>query len=396
MSNMTWIVFKKEIIDLFRDRKAFLSAVILPIFILPIMMLILGGSAASNTNTVKEGLRIAIVGEQNSSLENVLKQDPNIQIVKVDSPEQALQNEQIYLYLDIPQNFDTNIKTKDGSSSVSIYFDNTSQKSQIALSQIEGVINQYNEAEVSGRLKDLGVSDSLLTPVSVNPIGVGIKSEKEAHALQLVAMLLPMFVLVYAAQGGAAAATDLAAGEKERGSLEPLLSTRASRSSILLGKLIAITVMGILSTLSGFIGLIVSMIVPNSLLMTEGGIVLQPEAIVIIAILAILITLSFSALQLAISVYAKSFKEAQTYLGFLTFAPMIISYGTMYMDASGMGLLLYNIPILNAVLVMKEAIFGIYDPMHLVLTFVWSVIYIILALVLAKYMFNREEALFRS
>ncbi|WP_297518948.1 ABC transporter permease [uncultured Clostridium sp.] len=396
MSNMTWIVFKKEITDLFRDRKAFLSAVILPIFLLPVMMLILGSSAASNTNVVKQGIRIAIVGEQNSSLENVLKQDSNIQIIKTDNPEQSLQNEQIYLYLNVPQNFDANIKNKDGSAKVNIYFDNTSQKSQIALAQIEGIINEYNEAEVGGRLKSLGVSESLLTPVSVNAIGVGIKSEKEAHALQLVAMLLPMFVLVYAAQGGAAAATDLAAGEKERGSLEPLLSTSASRASILMGKLMAITVMGILSTLSGFIGLIVSMIVPNSLLMTEGGIVLQPEAIVIIAILAILITLSFSALQLAISVYAKSFKEAQTYLGFLTFAPMIISYGTMYMDASGMGAFLYNIPILNAVLVMKEAIFGIYDPMHLILTFVWSVIYIILALVLARYMFNREEALFRS
>ena len=192
------------------------------------------------------------------------------------------------------------------------------------------------------------------------------------------------------------AATDLAAGEKERGSLEPLLSTRASRASILMGKLLAITVMGILSTISGFIGLMVSMIVPNSLLMTEGGIVLQPKAIIVIAVLAILITLSFSALQLAISVYAKSFKEAQTYLGFLTFAPMIISYGTMYLDASGMGVLLYNIPILNAVLVMKEAIFGIYDPVHLILTFIWSIVYIVLALVLAKYMFNREEALFRS
>ena len=396
MSNMTWIVFKKEMIDLFRDRKAFLSAVILPIFLLPIMMFILGGSAASNTNTVKQGLKIAITGEQNSSLENILKQDTNIQIVNIDNPEEALQNEEIYLYLDIPKNFDENIKKKDGSSSISIYYDNTSQKSQIALGEIESVINKYNEREVSDRLKNLGVSDALLTPVNVNPIGVGIENQTEARALQLVAMLLPMFVLVYAAQGGAAAATDLAAGEKERGSLEPLLSTRASRASILVGKLIAITVMGILSTLSGFIGLVVSMIVPNSLLRTEGGFVLQPEAIIIIVVLAILITLSFSALQLAISVYAKSFKEAQTYLGFLTFAPMIISYGTMYLDANGLGVLLYNVPILNAVLVMKEAIFGIYSPIHLILTFIWSVIYIILALLLARYMFNREEALFRS
>lgn len=396
MNNMTWIVFKKEIVDLFRDRKAFLSAVILPIFLLPVMMFIFGASAASSSNSVKDGLRVAIVGEANSSLQQVLAKDPNVQIIKTDKPEEALQNEEIYLYLDIPQNFDKTINSKEGTANVKIYYDNTSQKSQIAMATIEGIINQYNEAEVGGRLKALGVSESLLTPVNVDSIGVGVKSETEAHALQLIAMLLPMFVLVYAAQGGMAAATDLAAGEKERGSLEPLLSTRASRASILMGKLLAITVMGILSTISGFIGLLVSMIVPNSLLMTEGGIVLQPKAIIVIAVLAILITLSFSALQLAISVYAKSFKEAQTYLGFLTFAPMIISYGTMYLDASGMGVLLYNIPILNAVLVMKEAIFGIYDPVHLILTFIWSIVYIVLALVLAKYMFNREEALFRS
>lgn len=396
MSNMTWLVFTKEMKDLFRDKKAFLSAVILPIFLLPVMMFVLGGSAASNSNTVNQGLRIAIIGEQNSSLQNVLEQNANVEIVNTQNPKEALQNEQIYLYIDIPQNFDKTVESKEGTANISIYYDNTSQKSQIALAQVEGIINQYNETEVGGRLNSIGVSNSILTPVNVNTVGVGIKSEKEARALQLVAMLLPMFVLIYAAQGGAAAATDLAAGEKERGSLEPLLSTRASRSSILVGKLLAITVMGILSTLSGFVGLIVSMIVPNSLLMTEGGIVLQPEAIAIIAILAILITLSFSALQLAISVYAKSFKEAQTYLGFLTFAPMIISYGTMYLDSNGLGLLPYNIPILNAVLVMKEAIFGIYDPMHLILTFVWSIIYIIIAIVLARYMFNREEALFRS
>ena len=138
------------------------------------------------------------------------------------------------------------------------------------------------------------------------------------------------------------------------------------------------------------------MFIPNSLFMNTDGLALSPEAIIIIAALAILITLSFSALQLAISVFAKSFKEAQTYLGFLTFAPMIVSYGTMYLDSTGSSLLLYNIPIINAVLVMKEAIFGIFVPMHLILTFTWSIVYIILAVLLARYMFNREDVLFRS
>ena len=396
MNSMSWLVFKKEMRDLFRDRKAFLGAVLLPIFILPFILYIIGGSAASNTNAVKDGLRIAIVGNQNSSLEQALEQVNGIQIINVSNPEQALKDNEIYLYLDIPNNFNSAIASKDGSANLKIYYDNTSQKSQIALSTLEEVISGFSKQTVSNRLSSLGVDNNLLNPINIEPVGVGIQNENEAHSLQLIAMLLPMFVLAYAAQGGAAAATDLAAGEKERGSLEPLLSTRASRSSILIGKLAAITLMGILSTLSGFIGVLVSMFIPNSLFMNTDGLALSPKAIIIIAALAILITLSFSALQLAISVFAKSFKEAQTYLGFLTFAPMIVSYGTMYLDSTGSSLLLYNIPIINAVLVMKEAIFGVFIPMHLILTFTWSIVYIILAVLLARYMFNREDALFRS
>ncbi|WP_066870913.1 ABC transporter permease [Clostridium mediterraneense] len=396
MNSMSWLVFKKEMRDLFRDRKAFLGAVLLPIFILPFILYIIGGSAASNTNAVKDGLRIAIVGNQNSSLEQALEQVNGIQIINVSNPEQALKDNEIYLYLDIPNNFNSAIASKDGSANLKIYYDNTSQKSQIALSTLEEVISGFSKQTVSNRLSSLGVDNNLLNPINIEPVGVGIQNENEAHSLQLIAMLLPMFVLAYAAQGGAAAATDLAAGEKERGSLEPLLSTRASRSSILIGKLAAITLMGILSTLSGFIGVLVSMFIPNSLFMNTDGLALSPKAIIIIAALAILITLSFSALQLAISVFAKSFKEAQTYLGFLTFAPMIVSYGTMYLDSTGSSLLLYNIPIINAVLVMKEAIFGVFVPMHLILTFTWSIVYIILAVLLARYMFNREDALFRS
>lgn len=396
MNSMSWLVFQKEIKDLFRDRKAFLSAVLLPIFLLPLIMYVFGSSLASNSNAVKEGLKIAIVGNQNSSIEKVLKQDKSIQIVKVEDTKEALKSEEIYLYLDIPDDLDSKIDSKDGSANLKIYYDNTSQKSQIALSTIEAIINQYSNQKVSQRLSALKVDNNLLNPIKIEPVGVGIENQDEAHAMQFLAILLPMFVLMYAAQGGAAAATDLAAGEKERSSLEPLLSTKASRSSILIGKLGAITVMGILSTISGFIGFLVAMLLPNSLLMTDGGMVLKTNAIIVIVVLAILITLSFSALQLAVSVFAKSFKESQTYLGFLTFAPMIISYATMYLDTKGTSLVLYNVPILNAVLVMKEVIFGVYDSIHLALTFGWSIVYIVLAVLLARYMFNREDVLFRS
>lgn len=396
MNSMTWIIFKKEMSDLFRDRKAFLSSVVLPLILIPAIMFIIGTALSKNQQDVTSKLNIAIVGEQNTGLEQMLKADPSVNIIDVKNAREALNNEEIYLYIDMPSDFQSTVDSKEGSSNIKIYFDNTSQKSSIALSSIENLISEYSTQVVSQRLKNIGVKDSILKPIKVEPMGIGANSESEAKSLQMISMLLPMFVLIYAAQGGIAAATDLGAGEKERGSLEPLLSTRASRSSILIGKLGAITVMGIMSTISGLLGVIIAFFVPNSMMMLDGGMALQWTAVGVIAILSILITLSFSALQLAISVYSKSFKEAQTYLGFILFAPMIISYLSMAVDIKGASALLFNVPIFNDVLLMKEVIVGIYNPLHIALTFGWSIIYIILAVLLARYMFNKESVLFRS
>ncbi|MFR5266332.1 ABC transporter permease [Clostridium sp.] len=396
MNSMTWIVFKKEMSDLFRDRKSFLSAVVLPIILIPAIMFIIGTALSRNQQDVTSKLNIAIVGEQNTGLESMLKANPNVNIIPVKNPQEALNNEEIYLYIDIPNNFESTVNSQEGSSKIKIYFDNTSQKSSIAMGSIENLINEYNTEVVSKRLKNMGVKDSMLKPVTIESMGIGAQNEAAAKSIQMISMLLPMFVLIYAAQGGIAAATDLGAGEKERGSLEPLLSTRASRSSILIGKLGAITVMGILSTISGLAGVIIAFFVPNSMMRLNGGMALEWGAVGVIAILSILITLSFSALQLAISVYAKSFKEAQTYLGFVLFAPMIISYVSMAIDTKGAASILFNIPIFNDVLLMKEVIVGIYNPVHMALTFGWSIVYIVLAVLLARYMFNKESVLFRS
>ena len=396
MNSMTWIVFKKEMSDLFRDRKSFLSAVVLPIILIPAIMFIIGTALSRNQQDVTSKLNIAIVGEQNTGLESMLKANPNVNIIPVKNPQEALNNEEIYLYIDIPNNFESTVNSQEGSSKIKIYFDNTSQKSSIAMGSIENLINEYNTEVVSKRLKNMGVKDSMLKPVTIESMGIGAQNEAVAKSIQMISMLLPMFVLIYAAQGGIAAATDLGAGEKERGSLEPLLSTRASRSSILIGKLGAITVMGILSTISGLAGVIIAFFVPNSMMRLNGGMALEWGAVGVIAILSILITLSFSALQLAISVYAKSFKEAQTYLGFVLFAPMIISYVSMAIDTKGAASILFNIPIFNDVLLMKEVIVGIYNPVHMALTFGWSIVYIVLAVLLARYMFNKESVLFRS
>src|SRR3712207_8932641 len=94
----------------------------------------------------------------------------------------------------------------------------------------------------------------------------------------MLSMMLPMMLIIFAASGPIAAATDLGAGEKERGTLEPLLTTQASRMSLLWGKFLAITVMGILTTLAFLGGLIISMkMSPNMFAGMKGGFGLRSE-----------------------------------------------------------------------------------------------------------------------
>ena len=123
-----------------------------------------------------------------------------------------------------------------------------------------------------------------------------------------------MMLVIFAASGPIASAVDLGAGEKERGTLEPLLTTQASRMSLLWGKFLAITTMGVMTSIAFIGGLAVSMQMSPEAFgyeVNEATLALEPAAFVIIALITILLTMVFGALALAISIYARSFKEAR-------------------------------------------------------------------------------------
>jgi sodium transport system permease protein len=208
-------------------------------------------------------------------------------------------------------------------------------------------------------------------------------------------MILPLFLIVYAISSPMAAAIDLGAGEKERGTLEPLLTTQVSRMRLLFGKMFAITLMGLIGTIASMIGLAVSFKVSGDVF---GGasLVLSPKAYLFVGLCALLLTMIFGAIELSISIYARSFKEAQTYLSPLTILGMVAAFGTYMMDVKNAPLAYFNIPIANMSLIMKEFILGIFNPVHIVITFGWMAIYLVTVMVFARYMFTREDVIFRT
>lgn len=394
MNSLIFVILKKELKDMFRDKKTLIVGLLIPLLLMPILSYFLGNMMKDSTKAVEENCKIAIVDNNNSSITKFIESDETIKIEKTDDPDTAVKDGDIYLAIKIPDDFDSSL-SKDGSVNLKISYDNTSQKSGQAFAKINAMIDAYSKEVVAQRLKAKNIDVSILTPVNI--VKESFEKEEKAAGIAILSMILPMMLLMYSAQGPLAVATDLGAGEKERGTLEPLLTTKAGREKILTGKLLAITIMGFVISLCSMVGMIVAMIVPNSIFASgNSSVSLSYGSIALITIINLLTTMFFGALELAVSIYARSFKEAQTYLVPFSIIPLFAAYGTMMMDAKNIPFLYFNIPMVNVAAVVKELIAGIYDYTHIGLTIGWSVVYVILSLLLARVMFSKEQVVFRS
>lgn len=388
------IVFKKELKDMFRDKKTIISSVLIPIIIFPIMYGIIGLSQKNVTENIQEnGIKIAIEAESgDSSIVGYLKGIKELRMVDVDNPDKAIEDGTILAVIYIGKDFDNAIKSNTPAP-ITIQYDDSNQSSLMAFSMIKEIIGQYSSGIVAKRLQDKGIEPSILNPVSIVEKRTTPGEEGSGASMMIFSMLVPLMLAIYAATSVLPSATDNGAGEKERGTLEPLLSTQANRLSILTGKYFAITVAGFIGTMASMMGLFVAQQFNPELLGKGRDIPLS--SIAVVALAALCLTLIFAALELAVSIYARSFKEAQTYLSPITIIAMLPAFAVFMMDPKNISLVYFNIPLINLVCVIKELISGIVNPLHMLLAFGWGVVYIFIAIAFARRMFNKEAVIFR-
>jgi sodium transport system permease protein len=388
----TRIVFKKEIKDLFRDKRTVIVGILLPLLIFPIMYGFMGKGMDNTNKKVTENLKISINDKGNSSLGKYIKSIKNISIIASKDIKKDVQAGKIYIGIMIPNDFEVKIKNEQ-TIALKIVIDDTSQSSVIAKGSLDSIIEAYSKEIIKNRLLKRNIDISILNPMKITTVSAA--KEKGGSSQFLLALLLPMFLMMYSMSSPMTAAIDLGAGEKERGTLEPLLTTQTSRMNLLFGKLLAITLMGLIGTISSMLGLAISFNVSGSMF---GGasMNLSLNAFILIGISALLLTITFGAVELAISIYARSFKEASTYLTPFTIIGMIAAFGTYSMDIKNVSVLLFNIPLINLSLIMKELKAGIYNPLHLGITLGWTLTYVISSILFARYMFSKEEVIFRT
>jgi len=392
------IIFRKELKDTLRDRRTLFFMIVFPILIIP---LIIGGipkiMVSMMEKKMTERITIAIIGEENSpELMDMFGMADSINVtfnVEIDSIEQSIRKKDIDGALIIPDRFSEMVNSMETAQITMVYI--SSDDLEATKKRMESVINKYRESKIDQRLDRLKLHSKTLDPVKI--YHRNIASEKEMIG-KLAGGWLPYMFILYCFMGAMYPALDLGAGEKERGTIETLLTSPAGRMEILLGKFGVISLSGFLSAISGIIGLFVGLQFMTELpieIITTMRSIIEIKTIALILSLIVPVSIFFSAVLLSISFYAKSFKEAQS---LVTPINILILFPALIGLIPGVELTWKTalIPIVNISLVTKEIIAETVSSLLLFEIYGSMIILAVVGLFFTRWWFNREEVIFRG
>jgi len=333
----TWVVYRKEMIEILRDRRT-LMAIGLAALATPIVLSVI---SQVSTRTATQTYTVGYTGSIPAGLD-VLLNATNLKLVPVGDPVAAAK-----------QQVDVGVAFQTGE--IDEYYDPSRQSAQIADVRLQTVLGQYDAAQAAAALRNRGIDPGILTPLRLvsHPLSSPVKAASNAF----LSFFLPYILITMILTGGFSAAIDSTAGERERKTLESLLLTPAPRSRVLIGKIAAVTSISLVAAVAA----IGSMFVALSRISLPGPsesshISLNPVAVPIMVWVALLIAISFSSVTLALGTLAKSFRQGQAYVTPLYFITIFPASIILFVPDFNPSLAYYLIPILNAVLVLRDAI----------------------------------------
>jgi sodium transport system permease protein len=301
-----WVVFKKELIDALRDRKTLFTVFLSSVALGPVILLLLS-ALISGIEKRAEERKVMVAGiEHAATLRNYLeRQTYTIEAAPADFEKKLTDKTLSEPVVVVGPEFERELQRGE-QPLVELVNSSANQQSSTALRRIERLLRGFGQEQATLKLALRGVPPGTLMTVDVQERDL---ANQQTRSAQLTSML-PFFILMAVLYGALNAALDTTAGERERGSLEPLLMNPSERSSLVLGKWAAVASVGM------FIAVLtcVSFLPAQYLLRSESLAALFQfgwrEAALFIALLAPLAA-ALSAVLMAVAIRCKSFKEAQ-------------------------------------------------------------------------------------
>lgn len=393
MNNILTIM-KKELFRFFSDKRLLLTTILLPGLMIYIMYSFMGEAFSQKANG-KEDYAPAVYAVNMPSIlkpafDSLNMEYRDTQDISLEDMKAKVSEQECDLILVFPENFEMKIAGYDSVNAttpapqVEVYFNSSRTESNQAYYSVTAVLDQFES--------------SMINKFDVNAatdVKYDLASDKDITA-QLFSALFPMLLMMFIFSACTAIAPESIAGEKERGTLTTVLVTPIRRSQLAIGKILALSILALLSGASSFIGTALSL---PKLMNGQGSEnvdtnVYGVQDYVLLLLIVLCSVLVIIAMISVISAYAKTVKEAASYVTPLMIIVMIVSITSMFGDGVPKESYWYLIPIYNSVQCMSSVFLFSVNVVNVVITFAANVIYAGIFVWILTKMFNSEKVMF--
>ncbi len=388
MKNGMFTIFRKELARFFGDKRTALAAILLPgVLIFAVYSFM--GSALSSQFSVDEDFVPAVQAVNLPGSISTLAGQGGLTLEATQDPDGAkalIEGQELDLLAVFPEDFDSQVASYDVASgasapAVELYYNSASVDSATAYEMMSALLEGYES--------------SLANKFDVNPGAGSYDLATEADtAGTLMSSMMPMLLMIFLFSGCMSTAPESIAGEKERGTIATLLITPLKRSDLALGKICALSIIALLSGISSTIGTLLSM---PTLMQMEGdlGAAYSPVHYLALCLVILSTVLFLVACISLISAFAKTIKEAQTYVTPLMILAMVVGVTAMFGGGANTHLWAYFIPFYSSV----QAMVGIFalelNWTYLLVTVVSNLAYTAIGVWGLTRMFNSEKIMFQ-
>lgn len=388
-------LYKKEMLDVLRDKKTIIMMLIVPLLVYPLMFIVglqLMTKVATELDT--QTYKVALIFEdEDDVIANILLDENNdewaFEIVEVEDAQAALRNSEI--------NAAVSMEMKDGKPSFVITYISAVTNSNYAADKLQSALNAYARMLTEKQLEQAGLdAKEVLAPIEVKYQDLASKEESTGS---LLGMIIPFMLVVSLLMGTMYPAIDTTAGERERGTLETLLTLPISNEELVMSKFLTVATIGIASAILNLIsmgGLGVYMYHMTSEFMgASGGVKISSfvPALLICILCVLAFAVLISALSMCFCVFAKTYKEANNYITPLMLVVMFASFIGMMPNVEltrNMALL----PVANICLLIRDLLSFKFSFHMITIVLFSNIAYGVLAVLLLGKIYNSEAVLF--
>ncbi|WP_018691855.1 ABC transporter permease [Algicola sagamiensis] len=396
-----WQIFKKEILELQRDRKTLIMVVLLPMIIMPIILGLIAAFAGQQQAKAQQKEFVYQIISQ-GGFEDFEKKmfyhkrfkKSDLQLSSEDEAKTAIREGKIDLVLFIP-------KKKTGTQHQWKIFRDESSTYELYLSkELHTALKGFEQKLTQSLLLAQGIDEkehhAILDPIVIEEVDM---SEGRELFGQLAGPVIAMLLISSCFMGASYPALDIGAGEKERGTLETLLISPTSRTAIVMGKFMTVMFTGLISTTLTILNMLFWSNIAASVfdIQKVQVILTQFSASDVIQLYVLMLPLAavFASILCALSIYAKNYKEAQNYHSNVALPILFLPYVAMIpgfeMDASSA-----MVPILNTALATKELMKGTLEMNMMMLIFSSTLALAVASVFFCVRLFQKESVLFRT